>query len=37
MADVKRMKPLFYEGKFNREERKIQVVYNHEVSNDKDC
>ena len=37
MADVKRMKPLFYEGKFNREERKIQVVYNHEDSNDKDC
>ena len=36
MADVKRMKPLFYEGKFNREERKIQVVYNREVSNDKD-
>ena len=36
MADVKRMKPLFYEGKFNREERRIQVVYNREVSNDKD-
>ena len=36
MADVKRMKPLFYEGKFNREDRKIQVFYNHEVSNDKD-
>lgn len=36
MADVKRMKPLFYEGKFNHEERKIQVVYNREVSNDED-
>lgn len=36
MADVKRMKPLFYEGKFNREERRIQVVYTREVANDKD-
>lgn len=36
MADVKRMTPLFYEGKFNCEERKMQVVYSREVSNDKD-
>lgn len=36
MADVKRMKPLFYEGKFNREERKMLVVYTREVTNDKD-
>ena len=36
MADVKRMKPLFYEGKFNREERKMLVVYTREVANDKD-
>ena len=36
MADVKRMTPLFYEGKFNCKERKMQVVYSREVSNDKD-
>ena len=36
MADVKRMKPLFYEGRFNREERKTQVVYTREVASDKD-
>lgn len=33
MSDAKLMLPLFYNGMFNRDGRKIRAVHNYDVSN----